>query len=82
MQTATKQFQVRPGQQRGTTEIGWLHSHHSFSFGRYYDPNNMGYRSLRVINDDIVEAERRLRRAWARQHGDHHLGDQRHAAPR
>jgi len=55
MQTATKQFQVRPGQQRGTTEIGWLHSFHSFSFGRYYDPNNMGYRSLRVINDDIVE---------------------------
>jgi hypothetical protein len=55
MQTATKQFQVRPGKQRGKTEIGWLHSYHSFSFGRYYDPNNMGYRSLRVINDDIVE---------------------------
>jgi redox-sensitive bicupin YhaK (pirin superfamily) len=55
MQTATKEFQVRPGRQRGTTEIGWLHSRHSFSFGRYYDPQNMGYRSLRVINDDIVE---------------------------
>jgi len=55
MTTATKQFTVRPGNQRGTTEIGWLHSRHSFSFGRYYDPNNMGYRSLRVINDDIVE---------------------------
>jgi quercetin 2,3-dioxygenase len=55
MQTASKQFQVRPGQKRGTTEIGWLHSYHSFSFGRYYDPQNMGYRSLRVINDDVVE---------------------------
>src|SRR4051812_7033232 len=55
MQTATKQFQVRPGHERGTTEIGWLHSRHSFSFGRYYEPNNMGYRSLRVINDDVVE---------------------------
>jgi len=55
MQTAIKQFQLRPGKQRGTTEIGWLHSQHSFSFGRHYDPNNMGYRSLRVINDDIVE---------------------------
>jgi redox-sensitive bicupin YhaK (pirin superfamily) len=55
MQTATKQFQVRPGRERGITEIGWLHSRHSFSFGRYYDPNNMGYRSLRVINDDVVE---------------------------
>jgi redox-sensitive bicupin YhaK (pirin superfamily) len=55
MQTATKQFQLRPGRECGTTEIGWLHSRHSFSFGRYYDPNNMGYRSLRVINDDVVE---------------------------
>jgi redox-sensitive bicupin YhaK (pirin superfamily) len=55
MQTAIKQFQVRRGEQRGTTEIGWLHSRHSFSFGRYYDPEKMGYRSLRVINDDIVE---------------------------
>jgi redox-sensitive bicupin YhaK (pirin superfamily) len=55
MTTATKQFTVRPGNKRGTTEIGWLHSRHSFSFGRYYDPNNMGYRALRVINDDIVE---------------------------
>src|SRR4029078_772614 len=55
MQTATKKFEVPPGQKRGTTEIGWLHSRHSFSFGRYYDPQNMGYRSLRVINDDIVE---------------------------
>jgi redox-sensitive bicupin YhaK (pirin superfamily) len=55
MTTATQQFEVRPGTQRGTTEIGWLHSRHSFSFGRYYDPKNMGYRSLRVINDDVVE---------------------------
>ena len=58
MTTATKQFEVRRGNERGTTEIGWLRSHHSFSFGRYYDPNNMGYRSLRVINDDIVEPRR------------------------
>src|SRR4029078_6583440 len=55
MTPATKQFTVRPGSQRGTTDIGWLRSRHSFSFGRYYDPNNMGYRTLRVINDDIVE---------------------------
>jgi redox-sensitive bicupin YhaK (pirin superfamily) len=55
MSTATKQFTVRPGSKRGTTEIGWLRSRHSFSFGRYYDPNNMGYRTLRVINDDVVE---------------------------
>ena len=41
---------------RGTTEIGWLHSRHSFSFGEYFDPDQMGFRALRVINDDIVEA--------------------------
>lgn len=43
-----------PGDQRGTTQIGWLNSRHSFSFGRYYDPDKMGYRGLRVINDDVV----------------------------
>lgn len=45
---------VRPGNQRGVTNIGWLHSRHSFSFGRYFDPSNVGYRALRVINDDVV----------------------------
>jgi redox-sensitive bicupin YhaK (pirin superfamily) len=55
MQTLTKPIQIRRANDRGTTEIGWLHSRHSFSFGRYYDPQNMGYRSLRVINDDVVE---------------------------
>ncbi len=39
---------------RGQTNIGWLTSWHSFSFGDYYDPNNMGFRNLRVINDDII----------------------------
>jgi len=44
----------RPGTERGRTQLGWLDSHHSFSFGRYVDRDNMGYRSLRVINDDII----------------------------
>lgn len=47
--------QVRRAQDRGKTEIGWLHSRHSFSFGRYYDPHNVGYRALRVLNDDVVD---------------------------
>lgn len=55
MQTTSSPIQVRRADQRGTTEIGWLHSRHSFSFGRYFDPRNMGFRSLRVINDDVVE---------------------------
>src|SRR3989344_7378287 len=40
---------------RGATEIGWLHSRHSFSFGNYYNPKRMGFGLLRVLNDDIVE---------------------------
>lgn len=39
---------------RGTTKMGWLDSKHTFSFGHFRDPNRMGFRSLRVINDDVV----------------------------
>ena len=46
----------RPAAARGQTELGWLHSRHSFSFGDYYDPAQTGFRSLIVLNDDIVEA--------------------------
>ncbi|MCC6228677.1 MAG: pirin family protein [Phycisphaerales bacterium] len=45
---------IRKADERGTTEIDWLKSWHTFSFGDYYDPANMGFRSLRVINDDII----------------------------
>ena len=55
MSTATNSLTIRRAEDRGKTELRWLHGRHSFSFGRYYDPNNLGYRSLRVINDDIVE---------------------------
>lgn len=39
---------------RGKTQMGWLDSRHTFSFGHFHDPSRMGFRSLRVINDDRV----------------------------
>jgi len=45
---------VRKAEDRGASRISWLDSHHTFSFAEYYDPQNMGFRSLRVINDDTV----------------------------
>jgi redox-sensitive bicupin YhaK (pirin superfamily) len=47
--------QIRRAAERGHLDFGWLDTHHSFSFGDYYDPENMGFASLRVINDDVVE---------------------------
>src|SRR5262245_22169497 len=45
---------IRRSGERGATRLDWLDSRHSFSFGDYYDPAQMGFRALRVINDDRV----------------------------
>ena len=49
-------IEIKKSNMRGKTKMDWLESYHSFSFGEYYDPSNIHFGPLRVMNDDIIKA--------------------------
>lgn len=65
-------IRIRRGAERGGGEYGWLNTRHTFSFSDYWDPRWMGFRSLRLINEDYVAPAAGFPTHPHQRHGDHY----------
>ena len=68
----------RPADQRGSADHGWLQARFTFSFADYFDPDHMGFKSLRVMNNDTISGGWGISDPPSRRHGDLYL---RHRGP-